>query len=1219
MKNLYLLITLCLFSVGYGQNPADRDPSFNQFNLPLGNYFVENPISKSAILPDGKIMIVENNTKLLRLNGNLLDTSFDTGTGFNSRINDFVVQPDGKIIVIGSFTTYNGVSAIKIVRLNNDGSRDVTFNSGNTGFSYTTTDYGDAYEIVLQSDGKIIIEATSGGVNHQYNGFIYNNFFRLNANGTLDSSFIVDNNAFPNSLSAGKIFLQSDGKLLFERNGYYNSDPKQILRLNNNGSLDSSFNMCTANDNITKIICQADGKIIVGGQFTNFNSVSANRFLRLNSDGTIDSSFNVGTGVSAGGGTGSGDITNIAIQADGKILLTGEFPAYNNVSSSKFARINTNGSLDSTFNIGTGFYVAGTNDVSLFSDGKILVVGGFVYFNGVAVNNIVKLNTDGTRDSSFNNICAGFSLTNAGQIRATALQPDGKILVGGKFNAYNGITKSGLVRLNDDGSLDNTLGYTASTYDQFNDQAINTIAVQPDGKILLGGDFTSVNGLTRNRIVRMNSNGTLDNTFSIGTGFNYTVNKIVLLPNGKILVGGNFDTYKGVSCSGIVRLNANGSLDTSFLSGFVGNGGGNIHVMDVIVQPDGKTLINGYFNTTVNPTVSNLMRLNIDGTKDTTFIVTDPLVGRNAGLFLQQNGKILVGKSSFQNSTPTSLMRLNTDGSVDSSFVFDPATLNNFNTTVSLSYYPLLSGVQPDDKIFIWGYVSGYNFSGSIFRRLNSDGSIDNTFFTTPNSPVRVDVLSNGKLLAYNFGNKYRGTPARSIIRLLGQEYNFVQGLSKYDYNNNGCDINDLIFPNLKLNVTSGVNNQDYIADGSGSYNVSLPNGSHTLSPVFENPSYFNASPPNITVGFPVQSTPLGQNFCITPNGVHPDLEVVLLPVGIARPGFDAVYKLVYKNKGNQLQSGTVSLTFNDAVMDFVSAAPIASTQATNSRTWNFLNLKPFETREIIVTINLNSPTETPALNAGNVLNYTTAITSAQTDETPNDNTFVLNQTVVNSYDPNDKTCLQGLIVGTNKIGDYVHYVIRFENTGTYAAQNIIVKDLIDTNKFDINSLLPLNGSHLFTTKISEGNKVEFKFENINLPFAAGTNTGYVAFKIKTKSTLVAGDTFGGLANIYFDYNYPITTNTYITTIQALSVQDFSFENYFSLYPNPVSDVLNINSKESIEISSIHIYNVMGQLMMVIPNAKSTTSIDVSHLSSGNYFVKINSDKGTSNTKFIKR
>jgi hypothetical protein len=197
--------------------------------------------------------------------------------------------------------------------------------------------------------------------------------------------------------------------------------------------------------------------------------------------------------------------------------------------------------------------------------------------------------------------------------------------------------------------------------------------------------------------------------------------------------------------------------------------------------------------------------------------------------------------------------------------------------------------------------------------------------------------------------------------------------------------------------------------------------------------------------------------------------------------------------------------------------------------------------------------------------------------------------------------------------------MIRFENTGTFAAENIVVKDMIDTNKFDISSLVPMKGSHSFVTNITAGNKVEFIFENINLPFDDANNDGYVAFKIKTKPTLINGDTFSNTASIYFDYNFPIVTNTATTTIQqVLNVPDFEFSNYFSLYPNPVSDVLNISTKGNIEISSINIYNTLGQLVLVIPNAKDSKTVDVSSLTSGHYFIKINSDKGTSNTKFVK-
>lgn len=453
-----------------------------------------------------------------------------------------------------------------------------------------------------------------------------------------------------------------------------------------------------------------------------------------------------------------------------------------------------------------------------------------------------------------------------------------------------------------------------------------------------------------------------------------------------------------------------------------------------------------------------------------------------------------------------------------------------------------------------------------------------------------------------------------------GGTFYTIQGNNKFDSDNNGtCDVSDLNLPNLKFNITDGTNTGSVVSNTSGDYSIPVQAGTHTLTPVFENPTYFTASPPSVNISFPAQTSPFTQDFCVTANGVHPDLEVLLLPIIRARPGFDATYKIIYKNKGNTTQSGTVNLAFNDAILDFVTANPVATSQTVNNLSWDFVNLLPFETREIGLTLNVNSPTDNPAVNNGDILNYTATITSAATDEMPSDNTFTLNQTVVNSYDPNDKTCLEGATIPPSKVGDYVHYMIRFENTGTFPAENIVVKDMIDLAKFDITSLVPMKGSHSFVTNITSGNKVEFIFENINLPFDDANNDGYVAFKIKTKPTLVLGNTFSNTASIYFDYNFPIVTNTATTTIAALSRQDFEFNNYFSLYPNPVSDVLNITSNESIKISSINIYNTLGQLVLVIPNAEEIKAVDVSNLSSGHYFIKINSDKGTSNTKFIKQ
>ena len=453
-----------------------------------------------------------------------------------------------------------------------------------------------------------------------------------------------------------------------------------------------------------------------------------------------------------------------------------------------------------------------------------------------------------------------------------------------------------------------------------------------------------------------------------------------------------------------------------------------------------------------------------------------------------------------------------------------------------------------------------------------------------------------------------------------GGTYYTIGGNTKFDFNANGCDPLDVSMPNLKFSIANVINKGEIISDTTSNYAIKVGAGSYTIVPKLENPNYFTVSPTSASITFPLQASPFDQNFCLSANGIHKDLEITVLPVDPARPGFDASYKIVYKNKGNITQSGIVNLTFNGAVLDVLSSIPVFENQTSNNLSWDFINLKPLETREIIVKLNINSPSESPAVNNNDVLKFKASISTSETDEIENDNIFDLNQTVVGSFDPNDKRCLEGDIITSNLIGQYVHYIIRFENTGTYPAQNIVVKDMIDLSKFDISTLIPTSSSHSFVTKISEGNKVEFIFENINLPFDDATNDGYVAFKIKTKPTLKVGDSFTNEANIYFDYNFPILTNKATSKFQAtLGTPDFEFSNYFTLYPNPVSEVLNINATQAIEIQSLAIYDILGQLVIAVPNAKLVSNIDVSKLRTGTYFIKVKSDKGSSSMKFIKK
>ncbi|WP_051890003.1 T9SS type A sorting domain-containing protein [Chryseobacterium vrystaatense] len=442
-----------------------------------------------------------------------------------------------------------------------------------------------------------------------------------------------------------------------------------------------------------------------------------------------------------------------------------------------------------------------------------------------------------------------------------------------------------------------------------------------------------------------------------------------------------------------------------------------------------------------------------------------------------------------------------------------------------------------------------------------------------------------------------------------------VQGNVKYDSDNNGCTANDLNKAFQQFTITDGINSGSYIGNGSGNYSISVQEGINLITPVVENPSYFSISPASITADFPAQASPLIQNFCLSANGTHPDLEVILVPINNARPGFTSLYKIVYKNKGTTTQSGTLVFHYNDTLTDYLSSTTVPTSQSAGVLNWGFTNLLPFETKEITVSVKLNTPTQTPPLNGGEVLQYMAQI-NGTTDETPLDNQFTLNQTVVNSFDPNDKTCLEGTSITQVQVGDYVHYLIRFENKGTANAQNIVVKDEIDISKFDIASIVPLTGSHNFTTRISNPNVIEFIFENIQLPFDDANNDGYISFKIKTKATLTLGDSFSNTAKIYFDYNHPIVTNTFTTTVKnVLATSEVTTENnLITIYPNPVKDILNIKSKNT--VIKAEIYDVNGRII----SSTSITggSLNVSDLAKGNYIIKLFNKDKTMIQKFIK-
>ena len=346
------------------------------------------------------------------------------------------------------------------------------------------------------------------------------------------------------------IAQQTDGKILLggDFTGYNQIGASKIIRLNPDGSRDTSFNIGIGFNNVVNsIVLQSDGKILVGGNFTQYKGVTENRIIRLNIDGSKDTSFSVGTGF-------DGEVSTIIQQTDNKIIVGGNFVSFNGQSANKIIRLNANGSRDTSFGVGMGFGTSTTTVVltsAIQTDGKIILAGTFASYNGVpTADNIIRLNSDGTKDSSFN---SGIIFSNTA--RAIAIQNDGKILVVGSFTPISGSTANGIVRLNSDGSNDNSF----NTGTGFN-SAPFTVVIQSNGKIFVGGSFTSYNGVTARRIIRLNSDGSIDNSFSTGTGFDGNIFKILIHTNGKILVGGFYNSYNNNNVRYLVGLHSEISL-----------------------------------------------------------------------------------------------------------------------------------------------------------------------------------------------------------------------------------------------------------------------------------------------------------------------------------------------------------------------------------------------------------------------------------------------------------------------------------------------------------------------------------------------------------------------------------------------------------------------------------------------------------------------------------
>lgn len=423
---------------------------------------------------------------------------------------------------------------------------------------------------------------------------------------------------------------------------------------------------------------------------------------------------------------------------------------------------------------------------------------------------------------------------------------------------------------------------------------------------------------------------------------------------------------------------------------------------------------------------------------------------------------------------------------------------NNQISSLNLNERSTLTHLKCKNNLFSSLDVS--DLSNLRMFDCSSNGNLETIFIKNGSLEVQLLEFSNNPNLKYICADPeqlnqvedkiaqygYTDCFTNSICSYIeGGDFFKVLGNAKFDENEDGCDPSDINFPNLRLSFSDGIISGDVLADESGDYHYNIQAGTYTIAPQLENSAYYSVSPASVSVTFPSQSSPFEQDFCIAPNGVHPDLDVIIEPTDYtAYPGLNTSYIITYRNKGTLTQSGSVHFSFDDDVSDYFSSNPTISGAQNNLLIWDFTDLKPFETREIEVTLYINSTSDMPPLNEGDILNYTATLITSEFDETPSDNTFALIQ---------------------------------------------IVSEVL------------------------------------------------------------------------------------------LNSADYSFADYFSLYPNPTDQFLYLMTKMEVAIKSIDIYNLAGQLVQSNRFNNGFSPIDVTMLQSGNYFIKVQTNKGVFNSRFVKR
>lgn len=429
---------------------------------------------------------------------------------------------------------------------------------------------------------------------------------------------------------------------------------------------------------------------------------------------------------------------------------------------------------------------------------------------------------------------------------------------------------------------------------------------------------------------------------------------------------------------------------------------------------------------------------------------------------------------------------------------------------------------------------------------------------------------------------------------------NTISGFASLDLDGNGCEVFEAAAAGIAISYTNDniVHTTYTNADGYYSFE-NVPDGVNVVSAATVGP--YTSTPNAYNFTMPANETDV--NFCISATEIINDVAIGIVATTQARPGFSATYVLVYQNLGTTIQSGTVSFQFDSAKLTFVSASsPMVAVGNTLSLTYT--NLYPLQINAIALEFTVMEP---PIVNSQDVLTFTATIDPVTGDNNPEDNTAILNEIVVNSYDPNDIAVREGEYITKEEAEGYLNYVIRFQNTGDADAINIKIENTLDDN-LDWSTFQPISASHTYKTN-RIGKEVEFLFDNIHLADSLSNEPeshGHVIYRIKPKAGVKIGDVMAAQAHIYFDFNPAIDTNIVKTTIQNTAGVQENIVSEFKVYPNPASGKVNLHIQNSNATSfDLTITDILGKTILKSKLQNNDTNLDISSLTNGIYLITL--------------